>query len=179
MADTGVILLMAQIDDAPGELLGRVVSQMAEMGARNVQLLSSLGKKGRPGYVLLVDIEAGDEAEFAVLLASELGIWGYRVLESQHRHFDIRRYQTRLELRWNATSRRFPLRIKRILGEGVFMRAKAEHDDLAAICAAMAEERRVPLAVLKAAVETAMGSEEPPEILVVDLDDTARHAGQE
>lgn len=177
MADTGVILLMAQIDDAPGELLGRVVTQMAEMGARNVQLLSSLGKKGRPGYVLLVDIEAGDETEFALLLASELGIWGYRVLQSQHKHFDIRRYQTRLELRWNGASRRFPLRIKRILGQGVFMRAKAEHDDLAAICAAMAEERRIPLAVLKAAVETAVGMAEPPDILVVDLDEPARQAG--
>lgn len=177
MADTGVILLMAQIDDAPGELLGRVISQMAEMGARNVQLLSSLGKKGRPGYVLLVDIEAGDEAEFAVLLASELGIWGYRVLESQHKHFDIRRYQTRLELRWNGGNRRFPLRVKRILREGAFMRAKAEHDDLAAICAAMAEERTIPLAVLKAATETALGTTEPPEILVIDLDDPARQTG--
>ncbi|SIP89282.1 hypothetical protein SAMN05421641_101232 [Paracoccus thiocyanatus] len=174
MADTGVILLMAQIDDAPGELLGRVVTQMADMGARNVQLLSSLGKKGRPGYVLLIDIEAGDEAEFALLLASELGIWGYRVLQSQHKHFDIRRYQTRLELRWNGTSRRFPLRIKRILSDGAFMRAKAEHDDLAAICAAMVEDRPVALAVLKAAVETAVGSQEPPETLAVDLDDPAR-----
>lgn len=36
--------------------------------------------KRRPGYVLMIDILAGSEAEVAGLLADELGIWGYRVL---------------------------------------------------------------------------------------------------
>ena len=170
MAETNVILLMAQIDDAPGELLGSVIQQMSEMGAKNVQLLSSFGKKGRPGYVLLIDINAEDETDFAVLLAAELGIWGYRVLESQHKHFDVRHYSTQLELHWNGTSRRYPLRIKRILCDGHFMRAKAEHDDLVAICAGAATTRRLPLAVLKSATEEAVGSSEPPEILVVRVD---------
>jgi len=172
MAESNVILLMAQIDDAPGELLGSVLNQMGEMGAKNVQLLSSFGKKGRPGYVLLVDINAEDEADFAALLAAELGIWGYRVLKSQHKHFDVRHYRTQLELRWNGTSRRYPLRIKRILCDGHFMRAKAEHDDLAAICAEVAAKRRLPLAVLKAATEEAVGSAEPPEVLIVHVDDS-------
>jgi hypothetical protein len=170
MAESQVILLMAQIDDAPGELLGSVLKQMSEMGAKNVQLLSSLGKKGRPGYVLLVDINVGDEADFAVLLAAELGIWGYRVLESRHKHFDVRHYRTQLELHCNGTSRRYPLRIKRIFCDGNFMRAKAEHDDLAAICAEMTGTRRLPLAVLKAATEAAVGSAEPSGLLVVNLD---------
>ena len=172
MARSNVILLMAQIDDAPGELLGSVLQQMGEMGAKNVQLLSSFGKKGRPGYVLLLDINAEDEAEFASVLAGELGIWGYRVLESQHKHFDVRHYSTMLELHWNGTSHRYPLRFKRILCDGQFMRAKAEHDDLAAICAEVAATRRLPLAVLKAASEKAVGSAEPPEVLVVHLDDS-------
>lgn len=170
MAGPGVLLLMAQIDDAPGELLGRVVSQLGDMGAKNVQLLSSLGKKGRPGYVLLVDIEAGAEAEVAMLLALELGIWGYRVLESRHEHFDIRRYRTELALRRNGVERRFPLRIKRVLSGGTFIRAKAEHDDLTAICAAMEGERPLALAVLKAAIETAVGASEPASLVTVDLD---------
>ena len=58
-----VLLLLVQIDDAPGELLGDVVRTLGEMGAKNVQLLSSLAKKGRPGYVLLIDILAQQEAE--------------------------------------------------------------------------------------------------------------------
>ena len=150
----GVILIMAQVDDVPGELLGHVIDKMTEMGAKNVQLLSSL-----------VDIKAEDEPDFAALLVGDLGIWGYRVLESQHKHFDIRRYQTTLELRWGEEIRRFPLRIKRILNEGVFMRAKAEHDDLAAI----SQETGLSVAVLKAAIETAVGTDEPAERLDVDL----------
>ncbi|CDX35105.1 hypothetical protein MPLSOD_200051 [Mesorhizobium sp. SOD10] len=165
----GVILLMAQIDDAPGELLGHVLDKMTEMGAKNVQLLSSLGKKGRPSFVLLVDIDAEDEPEFASLLVGDLGIWGYRVLESQHKHFDIRRYKTQLELKWAGGERSFPLRLKRILNEGMFMRAKAEHDDLVAISAQMRDLLPVSVAVLKGAIETTIGSTEPGETLRVDL----------
>ncbi|MDX8507258.1 nickel insertion protein [Mesorhizobium captivum] len=168
MAD-GVILLMAQIDDAPGELLAHVIDKMTEMGAKNVQLLSSLGKKGRPAYVLLVDINAEDEQEFASVLAGDLGIWGYRVLESQHKHFDIQRYKTQLELKWAGGGRSFPLRLKRMLNDGVFMRAKAEHDDLVVISAQMRNLLPVSVAVLKAAIETTIGSTEPGETLRVDL----------
>ncbi|MBP2236545.1 uncharacterized protein (DUF111 family) [Sinorhizobium kostiense] len=164
-----VILIMAQIDDAPGELLGHVIEQMTEMGAKNVQLLPSLGKKGRPSYVLLVDIKAEDEPDLAALLVGDLGIWGYRVLESRHKHFEILRYRTTLELQWRGGVRRFPLRVKRILNEGVFMRAKAEHDDLVAISEEMQPEFRVSVAVLKAAIETALGAGEPGETLCVDI----------
>ncbi|WP_245462484.1 nickel insertion protein [Rhizobium sp. CCGE532] len=160
---------MTQIDDAPGELLGHVVEKMGEMGAKNVQLLPSLGKKGRPSYVLLVDINAEDEPDFAALLVGDLGVWGYRVLESQHKHFDIRRYRTQLQLTWAGGEVTFPLRIKRILNDGVFMRAKAEHDDLVAIAEQIKDHLPVSLAVLKAAIETAVGSEDPGETLVVDL----------
>lgn len=69
-----VILIMAQIDDAPSELLGHVIEQMTEMGAKNVQLLPSPGKKGCPSYVLLVDIKAEDEPDFAALRLGDLGI---------------------------------------------------------------------------------------------------------
>jgi uncharacterized protein (DUF111 family) len=164
----GSILLMAQIDDAPGELLARAIEHMGEMGAKNIQLLSSVGKKGRPGYVLLVDIPAEDEPEFAALLVGELGIWGYRVLESQHKHFEIRSYQLRVDLTLGGTVRSFPVRLKRILSQGAFLRAKAEHDDLTAIADAL--RGVVPPAVLKAAVETAAGTTEPGDVLPVDLD---------
>jgi uncharacterized protein (DUF111 family) len=162
------ILVMAQIDDAPGESLARAIEQMGEMGAQNVQLLSSLGKKGRPGYVLLVDIRAEDEPEFAMLLVGELGVWGYHVLESQHKHFEIRNYQLRLDVTLGGTVRSFPMRLKRILGRGAFMRAKVEHDDLSLIVNQLGGV--VPPAVLKAAVETAVGTTEPGDVLAVDLD---------
>lgn len=169
MNDDRPILLMAQIDDAPGELLGYVMDEMHSMGAKNVQLLSSLGKKGRPGYVLLVDIDADDEQDFAGLLVGELGIWGYRVLETRHKHFQIVRHHTSLRLITGREIRTFPLRLKRILHDGEFIRAKAEYDDLVAIVEEFRSNRTVHLAALKAAVETAVGSDEPGDVVSVVL----------
>jgi hypothetical protein len=166
-----VILIMAQVDDAPGELLGEVIRRLEELGAKNVQLLSSLTKKGRPGYVMMIDILADSERDVAGLLAGELGIWGYRVLHSDHKHFDIRTYQTKLEISIGEQFKVFPLRVKRILNGGTFLRAKAEHDDLSTICAALALEKIfISLAVLKSRVETALGKEEPEEKLTITID---------
>lgn len=165
------VLLLAQIDDAPGELLGRVLDQLSDLGARNVQLLANIGKKGRPGHTLLVDIPADAEEEVALLLAGEIGIWGYRVLQSEHKHVDIRRHTVDLELRAGGTTRTVRLRLKRIFGGGRFLRVKAEHDDLVRICADLDHDGcGVPLHVLKSRVESALGPDEPGGSLVVDLD---------
>ena len=159
----GIILLMVQIDDAPGELLGDVIRQASEMGAKNVQLLSSLAKKGRPGHVLLLDILAEQERDFAALLVGELGVWGYRVLHSDHKHFDIARHDTVLEVEMPAGGQKsFPIRIKRVLDGQEFLRVKAEFDEMRDICAVLrAEGVTISTAVLKAKVETAIGAAVP------------------
>ena len=82
------MLILAQIDDRSGEVLGRALEELMGLGARNVQLLSSVTKKGRPGNVLLVDVEADLEPDVGAFLAVELGVWGYHVLHAGHRHFD-------------------------------------------------------------------------------------------
>lgn len=167
----GVLLLMVQVDDASGELLGEVLRQLAQMGAKNVQLLSSLAKKGRPGHVLLIDILAEQEAEVAALLVGELGVWGYRVLHSDHKHFGIERHKTQLEITVGGDVERFPIQLKRILNDGQFLRVKAEHDEMASICAALrAKGHRASIAVLKALVETAVGAAVPGDRLRIKLD---------
>lgn len=167
----GVILLMAQIDDAPGELLGEVLKTLADKGAKNVQLLSSLGKKGRPGYVLMVDILAEQEREFAAVLGGDLGVWGYRVLHSDHKHFGIERYATTLEVMLGSVAKSFPMRIKRILDGDKLLRIKAEHDDLSAVCAAFRTHGHVmSLTALKAHVEAAVGTAVPADKIKVNLD---------
>jgi uncharacterized protein (DUF111 family) len=166
-----VILLMVQVDDAPGELLGEVLQRLMAMGAKNVQLLSSLAKKGRPGYVLLIDILAKREAEIAAMLAGELGVRGYRVLHSDHKHFDIERHVATLEIDTGGELQTFPVRLNRIMNEGRFLRVKAEHDDLSVICAALgARGKQVSLAILKGRVETAVGSAIPADRVRITLD---------
>jgi len=150
-------LLMAQVDDVPGEQIGEFIRQAEALGARNVQVVASVTKKGRPGYVVFLDIAAELETDAGLLLGSELGTWGYRVLAAEHRHFDITRVETALGVTIGGTAHAFTLRAKTIAEGRRLLRVKAEHDDLAAICAALREQgHAVPLAVLKAAVESAL-----------------------
>ena len=81
------MLLLVQIDDRSGEVLGNALEELMSLGARNVQLLSSVTKKGRPGHVLLIDLEPAAEGRFGPASRRnwEMGI---QVLESAHRHFD-------------------------------------------------------------------------------------------
>ncbi len=69
-----MLLIMAQIDDAPGELVQDVIEHLQQVGSRNVHLLASLAKKGRPGQVMLIDVPDEHEDDVAMLLGTELGV---------------------------------------------------------------------------------------------------------
>ncbi len=150
-------LVMAQVDDASGELLGRFARQLEEIGVRNVQILSSLTKKGRPGHVLLIDLAAELEDRVAVALASELGVGGYRLLRADHRHCDVRTETKTLAVSLGNDVHRFEVRTKRVLRDGRLLHVKAEHDDLDRICATLREHGHgVAHAALKSRVESAL-----------------------
>jgi len=151
------ILLMVQVDDATGEVLQDVCEQLHRAGARNVQLLASLGKKGRPAHVLLIDVDAALEDDVALLLGTELGAWGYRVLESRHRHFDIRLGRRPLRLQLGAAVEAFELGCKEIRAGDRLLAIKVEHDHLVVLRERFAAAGTpVALRTLKAALETAL-----------------------
>jgi hypothetical protein len=148
-------LLMAQVDDVPGELMGEFIRRAEMLGARNVQALASITKKGRPGYVVYVDVPAAREADIATLFGAELGTWGYRVIAAEHRHFDIERFTVALDIQLAGEVQTFELGAKKISQAGRFTRIKVEYDDLSRICQTLrAHGHDLPLAVLKAETET-------------------------
>ena len=154
-------LLMAQVDDVSGELLGEFIQRVDALGARNVQIVSSITKKGRPGYIVYVDVPESLESEVAALLGAELGTWGYRVLAAEHKHFDIERLKVAVTVSIAHRTYEYELRAKTISHAGRFLRVKAEHDDLSAICGALREQgHTVPLAVLKAALENQLSNQD-------------------
>ncbi|MEX0960305.1 MAG: nickel insertion protein [Burkholderiales bacterium] len=124
------LLIMAQVDDAGGEVLQDVAERLHAAGARNVQVLASLGKKGRPAHVLMIDVPAQQEDEVAALLAAELGVWGYRVLESRHRHFDICLHSRPVGVQLGEDRFEVEVGCKRIERQGRLLAVKAEHDHL-------------------------------------------------
>jgi len=127
------MLILAQIDDRSGEVLGSAVEELMDMGARNVQLLSSHGKKGRPGFLALIDIEDHLEASVAVYLAAELGIWGYHVVAAEHRHFDVVLRERAVTVVCGGRHEQFHLTCKFFEVDGKLVRVKAERSDVEAI----------------------------------------------
>jgi pyridinium-3,5-bisthiocarboxylic acid mononucleotide nickel chelatase len=127
------MLILVQIDDRSGEVLGHAVEELMDLGARNVQLLSALTKKGRPGYVLLIDLEPEREAVVATYLASELGAWGYQVLESRHRHFDTVLEERVVLVVCGGRSQTFTLPCKFFYHDGRLLRVKVERSDVEAV----------------------------------------------
>jgi len=150
-----MILILAQVDDASGEVLEDSVKRLYEAGARNLQILASLGKKGRPSHVLLIDVPADQEDQVALLLGTELGIWGYRVLESRHRHFDIRVESKPLTVHANGTTLAVQIGCKTIARDGELLAIKAEHDHLVHLRdRLLAIGMSVPLRRLRTLLET-------------------------
>lgn len=165
------ILILAQVDDATGEVLQDVSERLRASGARNLQILASLGKKGRPGHVLLIDVDASREQDIALVLGVELGLWGYRVLESRHRHFDIDKQQCSITLQVGGVSLSATIGFKTISSAGRQLGLKVEHDDLARLRDGLAERgHRIALPQLRARIEQSLRSraQEPP--LRIELD---------
>ena len=146
------LLLLVQVDDATGETIEHATRAILAAGARNVQVLASMTKKGRPGHVCLIDLPAEREDDVALLLGTELGVWGYRVLEARHRHFDIRIEQHTVV----AGAVEQVVHCKFIRKGERLLAVKAEHDDLVRLQARMSEAGHVrALRFLRAQVEAA------------------------
>lgn len=149
------LLLLVQVDDATGETLQHATQQILAAGARNVQILASTTKKGRTGHVCLIDVPAQREEDVALLLGTELGVWGYRVLESRHRHFDIRLHERSVIARTAGGPVTQGMRCKRICSGERVLAVKAEHDDLVRLQEALAQRGcMLALRRLRALVET-------------------------
>ncbi|MCD8250204.1 MAG: DUF111 family protein [Lachnospiraceae bacterium] len=83
------ILFLVQLDHLCGEILGDVIESFYQAGAKNVQILNTITKKNRPGYVVLIDgNEASSEAIEAVIV-EECGSSGWHRIDTCHRHTDV------------------------------------------------------------------------------------------
>lgn len=164
------IVMLVQVDDATGEVLQDVSEQLNALGVRNLQILASIGKKGRPGHVMLVDVDESRERDVAFVLGSELGVWGYRVLESRHRHFDIETGRCVVVLYADDQVVEAELGCKRISDAGQLLGIKVEHRDLASLRDRLSDLGvTASLRQLRAAIETAARAAPPGSELEVVL----------
>jgi hypothetical protein len=152
-------LILAQVDHASNEIIGQAVQDLIHMGVKNVQLLNSITKKGRPSYLLLIDLPKLKIPSVAVYLAAELGIWGYHIMESQHIHFDISFKEKTLQLASGNKNATYRLRPKYIKQNDHILYIKLDHSQLLEIQRQFNEwELYAPLQVFRSHIEAKLWS---------------------
>lgn len=80
------ILIIAQVDHLSGEELGWAMELLNVKGIRNKNVISTITKKGRPGYIFMLDVDPEQEKVIAELLARNLSIYGYHCINTVHKH---------------------------------------------------------------------------------------------
>lgn len=123
-------LLLVQVDDASGEVLGRALNDLLGLGARNVQLVPTLTKKGRPAHLLLLDAFPENLPHLTAYLAGELGIWGYHLIPTEHRHLDVSFREVTIRLADGRGELALLCRVKEIRDGDRLVGLKVDHDFL-------------------------------------------------
>lgn len=153
------LLVLAQVDHACGDIISSVMEQLSAAGARNVHLVPSLTKKGRPGYLLFVDVPAAHLEAIERLLSVELGVLGWRVMSAEHRGPATDHRTVDVALRHGCVEETVsvPAKVVRDPAGGGQI-AHIEHD----FCVRLQRELRqsdgvaIPLRILKARIQSAV-----------------------
>jgi uncharacterized protein (DUF111 family) len=142
-------LFLFQIDHLSGEEVGFLVDTLYEWGASNVNVISSLTKKNRPGHLILVDPGRLDGERLPNEMASLFGTCGYHRLETVHFHLATQSQRTSLRMRCGDRVLREEIRIKAIEGPTEPLSRRAEHDSLVSLCTRVQQEWGVKLSLPK------------------------------
>ena len=122
-----VLLLITYVDDIDVEYLGYIINKLIESGASNVHAIPSFTKKGRQGFVFLIDVEENRIQCVEDVLLNEAGVLGYRIIECRHKSFEHDLVRVKIYHRGREAGF---VRVKRIIVNGAVRSVKAEYDDL-------------------------------------------------
>ncbi len=120
-----IIMLETDIDDLDGEALGDLIDTLYSEGARDVNVLTSLTKKNRAGFIIRV---ISDNNSFQSIIESlfKIGTLGVRVEE-------IERYilaRSMISFQVNIRGQIFSVRAKIARYNDNIINVKAEYDDI-------------------------------------------------
>ena len=154
------LLVMAQLDNVPGDVIASVIGRLCSLGAKNVNLVPSLTKKGRPGYLLFVDVPERLVDEIGEILSSELGLLGMRILNGEHRQFPCESTEHSVDISVGGTSVRADVPLKLLHTPNGPVPAGVEHDFCVRLKSQLSRDHaiEVPLHVLKASVLAAVNA---------------------
>lgn len=76
-------ILDTNVDDVSGEVLGHVIDKVMSSGAKDVSIIPTVTKKGRPSHMISVICSPKDVDKLANILISETGTLGIRIRSSE------------------------------------------------------------------------------------------------
>lgn len=146
---------MITVDNVSGEVIPYLIESTIARGAKNVHVVSAITKKGRPEFLVFVDVTEENLEPVIGFLLAELGSLGYRVLRDEHfpQDYDIENVEV------NLSALGIPLdcsvRIKVIRRkDGSILTANIEYEDLHNLSESFENDAvRIPMMKLKSMIE--------------------------
>ncbi len=86
-------LIIAMCDNISGEDAALSIDCLYRAGAMNVQVFSTLTKKGRPGYTYMIDCDKAHQEAVETCLIQEVGTTGWHYFPTTHRYIEVKYLQ--------------------------------------------------------------------------------------
>ena len=155
------MLVMVNVDNAAGEAVPYIIEKLMDLGAESVHAIPAITKKGRLGFIFLIDTARKNVEAIGDFLVREVSTLGLRLFEEvEHIKFDSEMKMVRLTLQDKGLSLALHVKVVRDSRE-LAAAAKAEHDELRAAVQALADAGvNISLTALKELVETTVLSGE-------------------
>jgi len=120
------VILETNVDDCTPEMLSYLTERVMNEDALDIQIISTLMKKGRYGFLIRIISKERDAEKFSKILMEETGTLGVRVIPV------IERYETKREI----VEKEIKIfgNIERIRVKKSKYNMKPEFDDLRRIC---------------------------------------------
>ena len=162
--------MLVQADDISGEIVGDTISTLMSIGAANVQVISTVTKKNRAGYIFLIDCPEANTDKVSQYLLSELSIGGYHILSSTHIAWESHIVKKRVEIRAGDQTLQGESIAKILSSEGRPYSVKLEHDSILELKNSIKSELGVDMPAAKlASILSSLWHEELGDKIIVKL----------
>jgi pyridinium-3,5-bisthiocarboxylic acid mononucleotide nickel chelatase len=122
-----VKVLETNVDDVSGEVLGYTLERLYENGALDVQIIPTVTKKNRPGFIMTVITKKEDETKLSKILIEETGTLGIRTQKS-YKRFLLKREVVEIDVEISGFKGGARIKIARD-DDGRVVNVKPEFDD--------------------------------------------------
>ncbi len=142
-----VAILETNVDDVTGEVLSYLVDKIMATGAKDISIIPTITKKGRPSHIISVMCDHDMVEQILDLLTTETGTLGVRVRSSER--FIVPRQILKMKVRLN--NKDFAVRCK---VAGAKEQFKIEYDDIKSIATKLGLTFRQTEELIRAQVKT-------------------------